>query len=124
MQKKRILIVDDDPTAIKLLRLNIESMGDFEVFTESQGSYAVVAARECRPDLVIMDIMMPDMLGSDAAAALQEDSVLGGIKVVFITSMLKKGEERKPGKGNGAQTIFAKPLSKVELVDIIKQAFS
>jgi len=123
MRKKRILIVDDDVAAVKLLMLNIESMGGYEVFTESKGSYAVAAARECRPDLVIMDIMMPDMLGSDAAAALHDDSVLGPIDVVFITAMLKKGEERKFGKGAGVQAIFAKPINKVDLVEIFEQAF-
>ncbi|MCF8179002.1 MAG: response regulator [Sulfuritalea sp.] len=70
---RRILVVDDDPVFLRMVKLEIESINGYEAFTEIRGSHAVQAARECHPDLVLMDILMPDMLGADAAIELHAD---------------------------------------------------
>ncbi len=113
---KRILVVDDDPAMTRLTQLRLESTGAYEVFTENRGSHAVAAARECRPDLILLDIMMPDMPGNNVVAALREDPALRHIKVIFLTSMLKKGEEKRSGR----DIVVAKPIDADELVAVIE----
>ena len=73
MSKQRILVVDDEPSITRLLKLNLEQTGRYEVRVENLGARAYEAAQEFMPDLVLLDIMMPDMDGSDVAASLKED---------------------------------------------------
>lgn len=114
---KKILIVDDEPQTLQLLKLKLESTHAYEVFAESRGSLAVEAARKCQPDLILLDILMPDLLGSEVAAALRADPLLKHIKVVYITSMLKHDEEQH----SGADIIIGKPVSTEELVSVVDQ---
>jgi CheY-like chemotaxis protein len=114
---KRILVVDDDPAMTLLTRLRLEATGIYEVFTENRSSRAVAVARECRPDLVILDVMMPDMLGNDVAEALCLDPLLKHIKVVFLTSMVKRGEERR----SGLAIVMAKPIDAGELIAVVER---
>lgn len=114
---KRILVVDDDPAIGRLAKLGLEATGAYEVFTEMLGVRAVETAGECRPDLILLDIVMPDMDGSDVAAALHQDPELKHIKVVFLTALLIKGEETKSGK----HRVIAKPVTTQELMAIIEQ---
>lgn len=115
---KRILVVDDDPAIGRLAKLGLESSGAYGVFTENIGSRAVASARQCRPDLILLDIMMPGMDGSEVAAALHEDPELRRIKIVFLTALLSRGEHTKSGK----HSVVGKPVTTHELVAIIEQA--
>ena len=115
---KKILIVDDNPKVLQLLKLKLESTGAYEVFTEAKGSLAVEAARKCQPDLALLDILMPDMLGSAVAASLHADPDLKHIKVVYITAMLKHDEKQRSGE----DVIIGKPVSTEELVATVDQA--
>lgn len=114
---KKILIVDNELKTLEVLKLKLESTHVYEVFTESRGSLAVEAARKCQPDLVLLDILMPDLLGSDVAAALHADPELKHIKVVYITSLLKHDDEQR----SGADIIIGKPVSTAELVSVVDQ---
>jgi len=120
---RRILVVDDDPAFARMLQLNIESIGGYEAFTEIRGNHAVQTARECHPDLILMDLLMPDMLGGDAAIALHADPALRGTKVVFLTSLMNKREEQQFIKGTGKPSYLAKPISRADLLAIFKQEF-
>jgi len=115
---KKILIVDDDPKTLELLKLKLESTGVYEVFTETKGSLAVEVARKCQPDLVLLDILMPDLLGSAVAALLHSDPDLKHIKVVYITAMLRHDEK----KLSGEDIIIGKPVSTEELVAVVGKA--
>ncbi|MCK9380653.1 MAG: response regulator [Sulfuritalea sp.] len=114
---KRILVVDDDPAIRRMTKLGLESAGAYTVFMENLGVRAVETARSCRPDLILLDIMMPDMDGSDVATALQEDPELRHIKLVFLTALLSKSQETKSGE----HIVIAKPVTTQELVAIIEQ---
>jgi CheY-like chemotaxis protein len=117
---KTILLVDDDPAIARMVKLILVSTAAYRVFTETIAPRAVQTAKQCRPDLILLDIMMPDMDGGEVAAALRKDVDLMHIKVVFVTALLGKGEETISGK----HRVFPKPLNKQQLVTIVEQALS
>ena len=113
----RILVVDDDPAMLELTRQRLESAGVYDIFTEARGSRALEAARNCDPDLILLDILMPGMLGSEVAAAVHDDPGLTHIKVIYLTSMLKAGEKHKSGESS----IISKSIRCEELLAIVAQ---
>lgn len=117
---KKILVVDDETAITRLIKLNLEATGNYAVFTENHGSRAIPAAREHLPDVLLLDIMMPDMLGSEVAEMMREDPELKHVKIVFLTAMLKKGEEDLPAAHQETQRILAKPVSTQDLIAAIE----
>ena len=119
--KKRILAVDDEPAITWLIKLNLEQTGRYEVRTENLGRKAIEAAREFRPDLILLDVMMPDMLGSEIAEQLQADPELRAIKFVFLTAVVTKEEALKSVGQIGGHTFIAKPISADDLCRVVEE---
>src|SRR2546426_9664701 len=92
MNPKRILVVDDETSITHLLKLNLQKTGRYTVRTENQGAKALAAAREFEPDLILLDVMMPDLDGGDVAAQIRGDAALKNIPIVFLTAVVKKEE--------------------------------
>jgi CheY-like chemotaxis protein len=86
MPKKKILVVDDAKSLTTLLKLNLEDTGDYEVRVENWAEDALPAAREFKPDLVLLDIIMPRMAGGDVVAQFRADPELKNTPIVFITA--------------------------------------
>ena len=121
MGKKRILAVDDEAGITRLLRMNLEQTGEYEVREVNQGSKALAAAKEFRPNLVLLDVMMPDMDGGDVASGLKADPALRDVPVVFLTAAVKK-EELGASEGMiGGRMYIAKPLKIDGVLRVIKQ---
>ncbi len=118
--KKRILVVDDEPAITRMIKLNLEQTGRYEVRTENLGRKAIEAAREFRPDLILLDVMMPGMLGSEIAAQLEADPELRAIKFVFLTAMVTKEEAQRSFGQIGGHTFIAKPISADDLCQVIE----
>lgn len=121
---KRILVVDDDPAFTRMIKLNLEQTGRYEVRTENMGLRAIEAAREFRPDLILLDVMMPGMLGSEIATKLQADPELRAIKFVFLTAFVTKGEEQRSEGQIGGHTFIAKPISADDLCRLVGEHLS
>lgn len=121
MSKKRILIVDDETSITRLLRLNLEQTGRYEVREENSGAKAYDAAQEFGPDLILLDVMMPDMDGGDVAASLKENPALRKIPVVFLTAAVKKEELGAPDGKIGGRTYIAKPLNVQGVISVIER---
>lgn len=120
MSKKRILLVDDEPALTRMMRLNLEQTGRFEVREEHCGGLAVAAAREFKPDLIFLDVMMPDMGGDEIAEQLDEDPVLSRIQYVFLTAIVTK-RETGPGIAEiSGKTFLAKPVKREELLGVVE----
>jgi CheY-like chemotaxis protein len=119
--KKRILVVDDEPALTRMVKLNLERTGNYEVRTENQGSQAIQAAREFLPDLIFLDVMMPDMGGDEVAARLNEDPELAGIKFIFMTAIVTKDETDATGSIIGGNEFLAKPVKTDELIATIER---
>ena len=90
MAKKRILLVDDEKSFTNLLKLNLEETGNYEVRVENWAEDAYGAAKEFKPDLVLLDIIMPRMPGGNVAAQIKEDSELKDTPIVFLTAAVRK----------------------------------
>jgi CheY-like chemotaxis protein len=111
MNKKRILLVDDESSITRLLRLNLEKTGFYVVRDENLGAKALSAAREFQPDLIVLDVMMPDMDGGAVAAAIRKDPLLNTIPIVFLTAAVKPGEIKARDGCIGGFPYIAKPLN-------------
>ncbi len=116
MDKKKILIVDDEPN-IRLLVSGILSH-DYIVIAASDGEEAIALARRQKPDLILMDIMMPKMDGYVACSILKADPVTRTILVVMLTGV---GHElnKKLAKEVGADGYITKPFGREELLEAV-----
>jgi CheY-like chemotaxis protein len=119
LTKKRILLVDDEPALTRMMRLNLEQTGRFEVREESHGSNALAAAREFRPHLIFLDVMMPDMGGDEIAEQLDEDPQLSRIPYIFLTAIVTKRETGTGAAEIAGKTYLAKPVKREELLSVV-----
>jgi DNA-binding response OmpR family regulator len=113
--RRRILVVDDEPRMIQVIRMNLEHDG-FEVYEASSGTKALDKLRDQIPDLVILDVMMPDLDGFETLRLIREIST---VPVIMLTA---KGEEddRVRGLELGADDYITKPFSPRELVSRVR----
>jgi len=89
--KKKVVIVDDDRNNLMLEKDLLEVAG-FEVFEAENATDGIVIAKREKPDIIIMDVRLPDMRGSEAARILREDKETSGIPIVFVTASVMAGE--------------------------------
>lgn len=115
---KKILIVDDEQDIVELLKYNLEKEG-YKCFTANNGVEALVKAREKKPDVVLLDIMMPEMDGIETCRQIREDDSLRDIFVAFLTA---RGEEYSEiaGFDVGADDYITKPIKPRVLISRIK----
>ncbi len=118
---KKILVVDDEVVLTKMVKMNLERTGKYQVRTENEGSKALQAAREFKPDLIIMDVMMPDMNGDEAIAEIREDPNLSTTPYVFMTAIVTRAETEDMGTNIGGNEFLAKPVKTEELIETIER---
>ena len=121
MAKKKVLLVDDEESLTKLIKLNLEATGQFEVSIENRGTEAVKAAKVFKPDVILLDVVMPDMEGSEVAQRLKEDPALRSIPIIFLTATVTAEEVSQSGGMIGGEAFLAKPVNVQQLVDAIEQ---
>jgi len=115
---KKILIVDDEEKVRKLVEVTL-SVGQFEILHASTGEEALKVARETKPDIVLLDIMMPGELdGFEVCRLLKEDPETRHIYIIMLTAKGQQGDKEK-GLASGSDDYFVKPFSPVELMDKI-----
>lgn len=119
MDKKKILIVDDEQDVLLMLEKRLVAEG-YSVITATNGTDAIALAKSQRPDLIILDIVMPDIEGGKIAEWLKAVPETKNIPVIFLTALLSKTEERRESHVITGNT-FAKPLDTEELLAHIKR---
>lgn len=124
MVKKKILVVDDETSITRLLKLNLERGGAFIVRAENEGTKALAAARQFKPDLILLDVMMPDIDGGDVAAVIQADPILRAVPIVFLTAAVKKEELEAKGGMVGGFPYIAKPLDLKGVTAVIERTLA
>ncbi|HAJ56928.1 MAG TPA: two-component system response regulator [Candidatus Omnitrophica bacterium] len=115
MSKKKILAVDDELEVLTLLEKRLSSAG-YDVVTATNGKEAVELAKRERPALIVLDILMPGMDGSETAAVLHDDPNTKDIPILFLTCLFTKREEQFEGHEVGHNFFIAKPYDPADLL--------
>ena len=121
MAKTRVLIIDDESRATKLVKIALESMGQFEVFEQNDGGKGLETAQNVRPDVVLLDIIMPGVDGSEVARQIQADPNLNRVVIIFLTAAVLPEETVARAGVIGGFPFIAKPYRIQELVTCMKQ---
>ncbi len=121
MARKRVLLVDDEASLTQILQYALESTGSYEVRALNRAVRALATARDFHPDVIVLDVMMPDLDGGSLAAQLEEDTELRRIPIVFLTAITTR-EEIVDSHGAIAGRIFlAKPIDLHELLTCLER---
>ena len=121
MEKIRILLIDDEPSFTRMLKLNLERSGSFKVLCENTGAFGLTAARDFLPDMIFLDVIMPDVDGGEVAAQIHADAKLKDVPIVFLTAGVSKETTRAKGPIIGGRTFLAKPVSVEEVIGCIEK---
>lgn len=118
MAKKTILVVDDEKDLLDLIEYNLKKEG-FNVLKAENGKEGIDIAKEHKPDLVLMDIMMPKMDGMEAVETMRGDEELKSIPIIFLTARSDEKTEVE-GLNKGGDDYITKPISTTKLISRIK----
>lgn len=121
MSKKRILLVDDEKSFTNLLKLNLEETGKYEVRVENWAEDALTAARDFKPDLILLDIIMPRLPGGNVAALIKEDAGLKDTPIVFLTAAVRKHQVEENDGIICDHPCLAKPATVDMVIDMIEK---
>lgn len=124
MVKRKIMVVDDEKGFTAMLKLNLESTGQYEVRILNDSSQAVETAVQFKPDLILLDIIMPHYEGPDIAIELKNNMLLKDIPIVFLTATVTKDEVASQGGAIGGHPFVAKPSSLAVLLNSIEKNLS
>jgi two-component system sensor histidine kinase/response regulator len=114
--KKKILIVDDEEDFCYFVKLNLEKTGHLEVLTAYDGPEGIEMAIRCHPDLILLDIIMPKMMGTEVAEVLRSNKNTKNIPILFVTAILKRDEVGRKGGKFGGNIFLFKPVNLDELI--------
>lgn len=115
---KRILVVDDEPAIVDLVGAHLEAEG-FEVQRAHAGKVALELLRKHPPDLVFLDLLMPDLGGASVAERMTEELGLGGLPVVFLSGIVGPAE-RGPSRSNPRQYFLSKPFKREDIREALR----
>lgn len=115
----KILTVDDDPNISTLVRLFLEKTHCYEVFVENHSGKALARAKEIRPDLILLDVDMPDKDGGEIAHELLMDPLLCEVPILFLTSLVSADQAGKQASLKGGLQFLAKPFNPKILVSTV-----
>jgi two-component system alkaline phosphatase synthesis response regulator PhoP/two-component system response regulator VicR len=119
---KKILAVDDEKHIVRLVQVNLERQG-YEVITASDGKEALQKVEDERPDLVVLDVMMPYMDGFEVLQNLRRNPSTREIPVIMLTAKAQDADVFK-GWQSGVDCYLTKPFNPMELIAFVKRIFS
>ncbi len=115
MAAPTVLVVEDDPTILQLLDVNFEMEG-FTVLRATDGAIGLEQAQAHRPDIIVSDVMMPNMSGLELVAALKSDDATKAIPVILLSAKAQ-GTDIRQGIDVGADEYMTKPFEPLDLID-------
>ncbi|TZE82451.1 response regulator transcription factor [Calorimonas adulescens] len=117
---KKILIADDERSIRILLRGTMEVLDDVELIEASDGIEALEKVMESKPDLAVLDVMMPGMTGLEACRAIKSNESLKDTRVIILTAKVQKSDMDDAANAGADRYIF-KPFSPSELLDVVEE---
>lgn len=115
---QRILLADDEPDILEISRIALETVGGFEVAVCSSGRALLERLTEFEPDLIIVDVLMPDMTGPDVLKEVRRRPELNAVPVVYLTGVVQE-EELEELRETGVADVILKPFDPMTLADRI-----
>lgn len=116
---KKVLVVDDEASVLVMLEERLKYAG-YDVITAQDGREAIRIAKRENPDLILLDIMMPEMDGTEAAKILEKDPETKNIPIIFLTCLVKKEEEANKSV-IGGHYFIAKPYTSEALLEAVEK---
>ena len=113
---QRILVADDEPDILEIARIALETVGGFEVSTCSSGKRLLERLPEFEPDLVIVDVLMPDMTGPEVFEVIRRQPEFDAVPVIYLTGMVQE-EELESLRARGVADVILKPFDPMALAD-------
>ena len=117
---KKILIVDDDAQVSTLLGYKFVQAG-YQVISAVSGTDGLKKIYEEKPDLIVLDICMPDLEGTEVAQTLKKDPKTRNIPIIFLTALMTKEDEATFEQGITKNVIFAKPIESNKILDKVRE---
>lgn len=120
----RVLLVDDEEGFTSLMKIQLEATKRFKVRVVNESPDAVGAAREFQPDVILLDVVMPDLDGGEVSAQLKREELLKGVPVIFVTALSGPDDEDEAGDASenvkaGERIVLAKPLRTERLLAVL-----
>jgi CheY-like chemotaxis protein len=110
MTKTRVLIVDDDVNLSRLSAMILENSGAYDVLTEKDSRRALAVARQFRPEIMLLDVDMPEKSGGEVAQEAKLDPALRNVPILFLTGLVSKEEAGHDQLESGGMSFLAKPV--------------
>ncbi len=121
MEGRNILAVDDDEVILKLIENDLQKAG-FTVIKAKGGKEAIELMGRKRPDLILLDIDIPEMSGPEIEQILRDDPDTKKIPIIYLTEIMTKEEEKKEfGHASGGNLFIAKPYDPKKLLELVKK---
>ena len=124
MNKKKILVIDDEPGFTEMVKLNLEATGYYHVRVENRGANALQAAINFQPNLILLDVIMPDAEGPEICYQIQNNKHVKHIPVVFLTATIRRDEVEAHNGNIGGHAFIAKPSGLQDLIECIESHIS
>ncbi|MCC7419180.1 MAG: response regulator [Planctomycetaceae bacterium] len=114
--KRKALVVDDDPSLVELIRDTLEADGRFEVRVANNGFDAGMMVKEYHPDVIVLDVMLPDINGKEVCQRIRTDPAMDDVKIICISGMVEQ-DKISELKSAGANDFMQKPFDTLRLVE-------
>ncbi len=115
---QRILLADDEPDILEISKIALETVGGFEVSVCTSGRTLLERLSEFEPDLIIVDVLMPDMTGPEVLREVRRRPELNSVPVVYLTGVIQE-DELEELRGTGVADVILKPFDPMTLADRI-----
>ena len=118
--KKKVLIIDDEAAFTNIVKLTLEGKGTYEVCVENDPRQAIATTRKFWPDIIILDVVMPELDGGEVHTQFMADPILKHIPIIFLTAIVRQKEVDEHKGMIGGSFYLAKPVSADLLVSAIE----
>lgn len=120
----RVLVIDDEPGFTRMIKLNLEGTGSYLVETLNESRKAFEVARDFAPQIILLDVVMPEQDGGDVALNLRNRSATKDIPIIFVSAMVSQAESKKGFYQSGGEHFLAKPVDTETLCGAIETVLS